>query len=175
MNSIAHRLVVLIAVLLLASMGMLHGQIAVTGAVTGSVSDPSSAAIPDAAVDIANTATGVTDATTTNSAGVYRFTSLIPGTYSLTVKKANFSVVTRQDIRVDAGSSVHIDLTMPVGAVTTTVDVTGQTPILQTDSPEVSEDIQAKEINALPTFGRNITRLSLLAPGAMMESGQLDL
>ncbi len=53
--------------------------------------------------------------------------------------------------------------------------VTGQAPLLQTDSVEVSETIDTKQIDYLPTFGNNITRFGLLAPGVSMASGQLDL
>ncbi len=175
MNSSKLGRFALIAVLSLASVGLLYGQTAVTGAITGYVSDPSGAAIPDAAVEATNTATGVSGETLTNSAGVYRFASLIPGTYSITVKKESFEQLVRQDIKVDAGTTVRIDASLPLGAVTTRVDVTGQAPVLQTDNAEVSQTVTEAQIRALPTFGRNITRLSLLAPGAFMESGQLDL
>jgi outer membrane receptor protein involved in Fe transport len=174
MNSITDRFLKVIAVSMVCT-GILQGQTAVTGAITGSVTDPSAAAISEAKVDIANTATGVVDETVTNSAGVYRFASVIPGTYSITIKKSNFATVTRQAIKVDAGISVHLDFSLPVGAVTTTVDVTGGTPILQTDTPEVRQEISAHEVDALPTFGRNVGRLALLAPGVSMYSGQLDL
>lgn len=59
--------------------------------------------------------------------------------------------------------------------MTTAVEVTGQAPILQTDSVEVSQDIEGHQVDALPTFGRNVSRLSLLGPGAVMPGGQLDL
>ncbi|MFZ0762237.1 MAG: TonB-dependent receptor, partial [Candidatus Sulfotelmatobacter sp.] len=78
-------------------------------------------------------------------------------------------------VRVDAGTGVRVDAKLPIGTVASKIEVTGEAPLLQTDSAEISETVQSAQINELPTFGRNITRLSLLAPGAFMEQGQLDL
>jgi len=175
MNSAAKRFLFLILFFSLISIGVMNGQTAVTGAITGYVNDASAAVVADATVEATNTGTGVVDKTVTNSDGVYRFSSLIPGTYTLTITKAGFAKFTRDTVSVQAGTSIRIDAKLPVASVTTAVNVTGQPPVLQTDTQEVSQIVQSKEINALPTFGRNITRLSLLAPGAMMESGQLDL
>jgi outer membrane receptor protein involved in Fe transport len=175
MNSTTYRFLTLIAVLSLVSIGMLHGQTAVTGAISGYVSDDSAAAISEAAVEATNTADNVTTSTVTNKDGLYRFPSLIPGTYKVTIKKQGFAEFTREATRLDAGFSLRIDASLPVGTVTTKLDVSGQAPLVQTDSAEVNQTLGASEVKALPTFGRNITRLSLLAPGAFMASGQLDL
>ncbi len=175
MNSAAYRFLTLIAVLSLVCIGTLLGQTAVTGAIEGSVTDPSDAAVSGATVETTNTATGVTQTTVTNDDGAYRFPSLIPDTYSITIKKEGFSQFVRESTRIDAGASVRVDAKLAVGAVDSKVEVTGAAPLLQTDSAETSQVIQSSQIAQLPTFGRNITRLSLLAPGAFMEQGQLDL
>src|SRR3984893_6430492 len=174
MNS-AYRFLTLIAVLSLVSSGVLHGQTAVTGGIEGNVTDASGAAISGATVEATNTDTAVTESTVTNSDGAYRFPSLIPGTYSVTVKKQGFAQFTRADTRIDAGIGVRIDVKLPVGGPTARVEVTGEAPLLQTDSAEVNETLHSAEISNLPTFGNNITRLSLLAPGVSMPGGQLDL
>jgi outer membrane receptor protein involved in Fe transport len=175
MNSAAYRFLTLIAVLSLLSIGTLQAQTAVTGAISGYVSDASDAAIPEATVDATNTADNVTTSTVTNKDGLYGFPGLIPGTYKVTIKKQGFAEFTREATRLDAGFTLRIDASLPVGTVTTKVEVSGQAPLVQTDSAEVNQTLRASEVNALPTFGRNITRLSLLAPGAFMASGQLDL
>jgi len=175
MNSAPHRFLTFLTILVLASLGLLQAQTAVTGAITGLVSDASGAAVSDAAIDITNAGTGVIDHTVTNNSGEYRFSSLIPGTYTVRVKKESFSQYTVPDVEISVGKIVRVDATLKIGGTSTTVDVTGQAPILQTDSVEVSQNIEAHEINALPTFGRNPTRLALLAPGVAMYSGQLDL
>ena len=175
MNAPVYRIVVLIAVLWLVYIGALHAQTAITGAITGYVQDASGAVLTGATVEATDTATAVTDQTVTNLAGLYRFTGLVPGIYSISVKKAGFEQVIRLDITVDAGTAVPIDVTLPVGSATTTVTVSGQTPLLQTDTVAISQTIQADQIARLPIFGNNITRLALLAPGVSMPSGQLDL
>src|ERR1700687_1816401 len=175
MNSAAYRFLTLIAVLSLVGIGVLHGQTAVTGGIEGNVTDPSGAAISGATVEATNTDTAVTESTVTNNDGAYRFPSLIPGTYSVTIKKGGFAQFTREATRIDAGIGVRIDAKLPVGGTTTKVEVSGEAPLLQTDSAEVNEIFHSSEISSLPLFGNNITRLSLLAPGVSMPGGQLDL
>jgi outer membrane receptor protein involved in Fe transport len=175
MNSAAYRFLTLIAVLSLVSTGMLHGQTAVTGGIEGNVADSSGAAISGATVEATNVADSVVRQTTTNSDGAYRFPSLIPGTYLVTVKKAGFATFTREDTRIDAGILYRVDAKLPVGSASAKVEVTGEAPLLQTDSAEINETIHSSEISSLPTYGNNITRLSLLAPGVSMPTGQLDL
>src|ERR1700691_3130037 len=175
MNSALNRFLTLIAVLSLVTVGMLHGQTAVTGGIEVNVTDSSGASVAGATVEATNLADSVIQKTVTNNDGAYRFPSLIPGTYSVTVKKEGFAQFIREGTRIDAGIGVRIDAKLPVGTASAKVEVSGQAPLLQTDSAEVNETIHSTEINALPTFGNNITRLSLLAPGVSMPSGQLDL
>jgi len=175
MNSATYRCLTLIAVLSLLSMGALHGQTAVSGGIEGNVTDSSGAAIPGAAVEATNVADSVVRQTVTNLDGAYRFPSLIPGTYSVTVKKAGFATFVREGTRIDAGILYRVDAKLPVGTASAKVEVTGEAPLLQTDSAEVNETIHSSEISGLPTYGNNITRLSLLAPGVSMPTGQLDL
>jgi outer membrane receptor protein involved in Fe transport len=175
MNSALYRFLTLITVVSLAGVGMLHAQTAVTGAIEGNVTDASGAAVAGATVEATNVGDAVTRTTVTNNDGAYRFPSLIPGTYVVTVKKEGFAQFTREGTRIDAGIGVRIDAKLPVAGTTSKVDVTGEAPLLQTDSAEVNETIHSSEISSLPTFGNNITRLSLLAPGVSMPGGQLDL
>jgi outer membrane receptor protein involved in Fe transport len=175
MNSFAHRFLTLIAVISLLTVGMLHGQTAVTGGIEGNVTDTSGAAIAEADVQATNVGSAVTQKTVTNKDGAYRFPSLIPGMYTITINKTGFAQFIRQATRLDAGISLRIDAQLPVGTATAKVEVTGAAPLLQTDSAEVNEIIHSSEISSLPLFGNNITRLSLLAPGVSMPGGQLDL
>src|SRR6266851_1414151 len=174
MNS-AYRFLTLIAVLSLVSSGVLHGQTAVTGGIEGNVTDPSGAAIAGATVEATDVPDAVTRDTVTNNDGAYRFPSLIPGTYSVTIKKAGFATFTRGATRIDSGILYRVDAKLPVGGATAKVEVTGEAPLLQTDSAEVNETIHSSEISSLPIFGNNITRLTVLAPGVSIPGGQLDL
>ena len=175
MNSASHRFLRFLTMFLLASFGLVHGQTAVTGAITGLVTDASGAAVSGATVEIIGADTGVTSGTVTNNSGEYRFSSLIPGTYTVKVKKDGFGQFSVPDVEVSVARVNRVDALLKVGGVNTLVDVTGQAPILQTDSVEVSQAIESHEVEVLPTFGRNPTRLALLAPGVAMYSGQLDL
>src|SRR5580700_2198911 len=174
MNSARYRFLTLIAVLSLGA-GSLHGQTAVTGGIEGNITDASGAVISGANVEARNLADSVVRQTVTNVDGAYRFPSLIPGTYSVTVKKDGFTTFVRGATRIDAGILYRVDARLPVGTATSKVEVTGEAPVLQTDSAEVNETINSSEISSLPTFGNNITRLSLLAPGVSQPGGQLDL
>jgi Carboxypeptidase regulatory-like domain/TonB dependent receptor len=175
MNLAKVRTAVLASMLFALSVSSSHAQTAVTGAITGYVSDSSGNAVPGATVEATEAATSVTTQSVSNNSGIYRFDSLLPGSYSITVSKPAFRQFVRQAIQVDAGMSVRIDAGLQVGATASTVVVTGGAPVLQTDSVQVTQTFQAQEISALPTFGRNITRLGLLVPGVSMPAGQLDL
>ncbi len=175
MNSVLRRSLLLTLLVTLTTCGMLYAQTAVTGAITGFVSDGSGAAVSNAEVTATDTGTAVATKTTTNSDGVYRFTSLLPGRYTISVTKQGFKTLTQENIKVDVTDTVRVDLALSVGAVSTDVTVAGAPPKLQTESAEISETIHEKEIDQLPTYGNNITRLTLLAPGVSMPSGQLDI
>jgi outer membrane receptor protein involved in Fe transport len=175
MNSAAYRFLTLIVVLSLVSIGRLQAQTAVTGGIEGNVTDASGAAISGATVEATNIGKAVTDKTVTNVHGAYRFPSLIPGSYTITINKQGFAQYVRGATRIDTGILIRVDAVLPVGGATAKVEVTGEAPLLQTDSSEVSQTIQSKEIDALPLFGNNVTRLVLLAPGVSMPGGQLDL
>ena len=175
MTSKIYRLLVLAGVVIFGLISAGYGQTAVTGAITGTVTDASGAAISGATVEVLNAGTGVTDETVTNGDGVYRFSSLIPGTYTVTIKQANFASNERPGIVLNVGTIVRADASLKVGTVNSAVTVTTEAPIIQTDSAEVSQRLQARQVDALPTFGRNVTRLTLLAPGVSMPGGQLDL
>jgi Carboxypeptidase regulatory-like domain len=173
MNFTLRRLF-LAAALLLTGTGSLDGQTSVAGSLTGYVSDASGAAVIDANVQATNNGTGVISQATTNNSGIYRFTGLLPGMYSVAIVKQSFATFTRLDVKIDAGTGVRVDGVLAIGTATSGVTVTGDRPLLQTESGSVSQTIDEKQISALPTFGRNITRLSLLAPGASMQQSQLD-
>jgi outer membrane receptor protein involved in Fe transport len=175
MNSVISRSLMFAFLLTLATCGVMGAQTAVTGAITGYISDNSGAAVADATVTATNPDTKVSSTSATNVDGVYRFTSLLPGRYTINISKKGFKQVTQENIKVDVTDTVRLDMKLDVGSVSTDVTVVSAPPKLQTDSAEISETIHEKEIDTLPTYGRNITRLTLLAPGVSMPSGQLDV
>ena len=94
-------------------------QSLVSGDVTGIISDPSGAVVPNATVTLKNTGTGQTQTATTNSAGVYRFSLLPPGQYTVTANAAGFQNAERA-VTVNVGQASTLNLQLPVGTSSTT-------------------------------------------------------
>jgi Carboxypeptidase regulatory-like domain/TonB dependent receptor-like, beta-barrel len=151
-----------------------RGQGTISGAVTGLVTDSTGGAVPSATVRATNVSTNVSTDTLTNNAGLYRILSLIPGTYTISAEKSGFKKFIRENVVVSVGTVVRVNATLEVGAVTQTVTVTGAPPVLQAETADVSQTLGSRQIENLPTLGRNITRLVQLAPGATMAPSQLS-
>lgn len=151
-----------------------RGQAVVSGEITGSVTDSTGAVVPGAAMRATNVGTNVITDTLTNEAGIYRILSLIPGTYSISAERTGFKKFVRENVVVNVGTVVRVDATMEVGEVTDTVTVTGAAPMLKTETVDVSQTIDRRQIQDLPTLGRNVTRLVQLVPGATMATSQLS-
>lgn len=150
------------------------GQAFVSGEITGAVTDSTGAVVPGSTVRATNAGTNISTETLTNDAGLYRISSLIPGTYLLSVEQPGFKKFVRENIVVSVGTVVRVDATLEVGAPTESVTVTGAAPMLKADAADVSQTIGRRQVADLPTLGRNITRLVQLVPGAVMAPGQLS-
>ncbi len=129
----------LLALLLLASLmaPTAFGQSLVSGDVVGTVTDPSGAVVSNATVTLKSNDTGETRTTTTNSNGLYRFSLLSPGSYTITATAPGFST-TSSVYTVNVGQSTVANVKMAVGASSTTVEVTGAPPLVQTDNANLS-------------------------------------
>lgn len=136
------------------------------GTVSGTVVDPSNAVVPDATVTLTNTATNAARTTKTNRTGQYVFAFVDPGTYTVSVSKAGFTtaVITNQVVQV--GLQTNVNVTLQVGAATTTVEVTS-TPgaELQTLNPTVGTTLSGAIIINLPNTSRDASTLAVLQPG----------
>jgi hypothetical protein len=95
--------------------------------------------------------------------------NLLPGTYRIDVEKPGFKRVARPDVVVEVGQSVRIDLTLQVGEVTQTVEVTGETPQLQADTSSLGQVVEERKANELPLNGRNVFNLISLAPSVVPQ------
>ena len=136
-----------------------------TATVLGSIRDANGASINGASVSLKNIATDITVTATTDESGDYQFSNVKIGLYQVIVEAAGFSktVADKVDVRINARQ--RVDLTLPVATATETVIVTGAANPLQTDSSEIGQVIQRKQIVALPLNGRSYANLALLAPG----------
>jgi hypothetical protein len=143
--------------------------LAQTGAasMTGFVSDQSAASMPGATVTATNQATNVEYSGISNEAGNYTLTSLPVGTYVVKAELPGFKTAATKPIQIEAKQIVRLDFTLELGELAETVEVAGQSPLLQTESVTVGEVISGTTTNALPLNGRNTGQLSLLLPGTV--------
>lgn len=135
------------------------------GGVTGRVVDSSGGRMPGVSVTATNVATNVASTTTTNSEGDYAILFLNPGTYSVTAELSGFKKVVRQNVEVRVGEKLGLDLTLEVGAMSETVSVTAESPVLATTTGSTGQTIGEKTIAMMPLSDGNPFALARLAPG----------
>ncbi|MBI3694196.1 MAG: carboxypeptidase regulatory-like domain-containing protein, partial [Acidobacteria bacterium] len=131
--------------------------------VSGVVSDAQNAVIPGANVTATNTATGVRTVATTNDTGFYAIPNLPVGVYTLAVEHAGFRRYVREGIVLNTGQTLGLDVRMELGAVTETVNVAGETPLVETRTSDVTQLIESKSVENLPLGNRrtlNVVRMT---------------
>src|ERR1700751_5329198 len=141
------------------------------GSISGAVTDTSGAAVSDAQVTLTNLLTGEKHSQPTGSDGLYSFVSLNPGRYRLEVEKTGFKRVSRPEVLVEVGQSTRIDLSMQVGEVSQTIEVTGETPLLQPTTTPLGQVVDERKTNEMPLNGRNVFNLITLSPAAIAQGG----
>lgn len=131
------------------------------------MTDASGANVAGADVRVTNVATGVAVAIKTNEAGNYSVPFLIPGVYTVSVENAGFRKFLRENVQVRVGDVVTVDVNMTVGDVAETVNVTAETPLLQTAEASLGQVVDERRILELPLFSGNAMEFTLLAPGTV--------
>jgi hypothetical protein len=152
-----------VALILLGAMP-LHAQVD-TGTILGTVTDASGASIRGANVTLTNEGTNATLSTTTTSDGVYKFTPLTVGLYTVSANFQGFTTTTQHHITVNVGADVVIDFALKPGQVSEIVEVTSTVPVLQTQNASVGQVVDSRNIENLSLNGRNFTFLAQLAAG----------
>ena len=135
------------------------------GSISGVVRDASGAVIPNALVSIQNVATNTVRQVTSNSDGLYSAPNLIPDSYQITVEATGFQKLLRTGVTVTVGGELVLDLTLSVGQVTQSVQVTAQAPLVETASSSIDATVEQTSIVDLPLNGRDWTQLATLQPG----------
>ena len=135
------------------------------GAVTGTVTDPTGAVIPNAAVTLINQATNETFSSKSNGAGVFAFSQLNNGTYTLKVSAPGFKSYQKTAIVVNAGATTPADAVLAIGTANQTINVEANALTVQTQTSEVNNLITGQQITQLATNGRNIVDLTTLGTG----------
>ena len=136
-----------------------------SGAIVGSVTDPSGAVIGGASIIVTNMDTGISVKATTDSSGEYVVTPLSIGRYSVAVEATGFKRSVRTDITLNVQDRLRVDAKLEVGAVTDTVEVQAAAPQLETDTSYLGEVVDSQRIVDLPLNGRFFTRLAVLTAG----------
>ncbi len=144
------------------------------GSVVGNVTDPSGAAIGGTQVVLTNLGTNQKQTETTNADGFYQFVNLPPASYSVSVAKEGFKHILRSPVVVQTGTTSKIDLALQVGAVSQTVEVTAQTPLLTPESSSLGTVIDQRKTDELPLNGRNPLNLVALVPSVVPQGGAMN-
>ena len=161
-----------IFVLVFAASPSLFGQAASgTATITGLVTDPSGAVVPQADVLVRNVGTNVTRVLKSNDAGLYEAVALQPGDYEVKASKAGFSTLTRTGITVSVGQVARVDIGMQVSATAENVTVEANTPVVETEKTDVSTTINLKDMLNLPMSGRRWDSFALSTPGTSNDGG----
>ena len=143
--------------------------------ITGLVRDTSGAIIPGAKVQVVGEDSGVAFAAIANSAGLYRSPSLIPGNYRLEAEASGFQKLVRGQLTVQIGQTLQVDITLTVGNVQETVNVTGASPVLETQSSSVTQLVEKEMVQGMPMPNRTSTALLALIPGAAVQNVTGDI
>ncbi len=132
--------------------------------IQGNVSDPSGAAVANAKVALENLATHVSASATTDAEGSYRFLSLTPGSYKISVEAAGFSKA-ETTVTLETNQNLSVPIGLKVGATTESVIVTAENPLVNTSETRNQQTLETQTLSALPLAGRNLLSLVSVAPG----------
>lgn len=146
----------------------------VTGSIGGTVTDPSGAEIPNATVTVRNVATGVETTTRSNQSGAYNFQFLPIGTYSVIGNAQGFAKTTVGPLHLEIDQIAKVDIKLQVGETSTTVNVTSEGAVLQTQSSTLATTVTANTIENLPLSGNNFQVAAVFVPGAVLPHFDME-
>src|ERR1700722_17209150 len=150
-----------------------HAQ-GITGEISGTVTDATGSVVPDASLVVRNTETNEERSATTNSAGTYLITSLIPGTYRVQVTKAGFTVELINDLQLFVKQTRQVDVILRPGRATESVTVSAAAVSLDTQNAAQEQVLTSSAVSTLPLKGGNYVALTHLSPGAVPITGQVN-
>ena len=160
------RLFLVLAVLLFLASMPASAQL-VSGNLTGNVLDATGASVPNATVIAHNDETGIDTTATSTSAGEYHFYNLPVGTYSVSATAKGFSKAQLRNVPVSLNVTATANITLQVGATTTTVEVSEAGTSVDTTSAQLQNTFTTQQMTDIPmaSGGSGVINLSLLAPG----------
>src|SRR3954463_4579724 len=141
-----------------------------TTMVHGTVSDPKGGVIPGATVTIVNPATGVKRNTTSGPDGAYQILQVTPGSYDVTADAKNVGKVDVKGVRLLVNQPTTLDLTVKLAGQTTTIEVRGEAPTVNTQDATIGNAFNTQQIMSLPFEGRNAVEILSLQPGVVFTN-----
>lgn len=148
---------------------VLAAQTASTGAIQGTVTDPSGAAVQTATVTATNNSTGATHVTKSLANGTYLLPLLEPGDYTVTFDKSGFQVGKETQVPVAVAQTVNVSMKLQVGSSSQTVEVTTLPPLIEPENANLTTTITPAQMDALPNPGNDISQYAMLSPGATVD------
>ncbi len=160
-----------IASVMIAAMGV-NAQTLETGVIHGTITDKTHAVVPGANVTLRNPSTGIRRALTAGPSGDFDFAALPPGEYRLTAESSGFAVTSVKGIELNIGSSVTIDIEMPLKTQATTVEVSAANgEVVDTSTAGITQLLNSTSVENLPFPGRDYRDLATLSPTAQVVPG----
>ncbi|MFN7922361.1 MAG: TonB-dependent receptor [Bryobacteraceae bacterium] len=158
-----------LSILISLCISAVHAQEA--GSVRGRVIDPQQAAIPAVKLTLKSNDTGATRESVSDGEGLYGFPNVAVGVYTVTAESQGFKKAVASNVRVEVAQRVQLDLTLEIGAVAESVEVSAAPPQLQTSDSQIGGVVETKAIAELPLNGRNFTQLMVLMAGSTERAG----
>lgn len=150
-----------------------HGQAQVLyGSIVGNVKDSTGAVVPGAIISVTQVETNQVRSTTTNDSGGYVLETVPSGTYVLKVSKEAFSTFSEGEVGVTINNVTRVDVTLKVGSVTETMEVTSEAALLQTDRSEVRAEITSRVLREIPVPVRNYQSMLRMVPGFSVPTNE---
>jgi hypothetical protein len=168
------RRVFQVALTALLLVGVARSQTGTTS-LHGVVTDKTGAAIPGATVKLSNAAQGLERQATTGASGEYDFLVLPPGTYILTVEKANFRRYEQKSVQLLVNLPSTVNVTLEVGATAEVIEVSAQTVTINTVDASIGNAFNENQVKSLPLEGRNVPELLSLQPGVAYPNNREDI
>lgn len=163
---------VFLAILLLVG-GTSYGQSTGRGAISGTVTDSTGAAVVNAQVVVTDTATNVSRTSNTNGTGYFQIDSINPSIYKVTVTAQGFEALVRQGITVAAAARVNLPLSLKLGSTQETVVVTADADLLNTETASTGFVLSTRQVENLPAAGANPMQLATMFPGMQAPNSQI--
>jgi len=144
-------------------------QTLTTGEVTGTITDQTGGVLAKVAVTLKNNGTQATQITQTNTDGVYRFSFVSPGSYTVSASATGFQT-SQKVLPVTVGGSSTVDFQLSLATATTTVEVSAASVAIQTDNANMTTNVNLEQVQNLPNPGNDLTYYAQLAPGVVMNA-----